>query len=107
MASTTVEIHLNGKKYVGKLSVQAVEQVEAQFNNDGILRLVDKLSLRVCKAILVASITSETPALKAQDVSADCDAEYENGGGLNGLLEPATALVKASGLIRDRTSGKS
>lgn len=94
-----ITITLAGKEYPAKLSINAVERIESQFDNMGLPGLLAGKGggLRTAKAILTACLTDQDETLKLKDCGEILDKEAE-ANGIDSLWESIKKLVEASGL---------
>lgn len=98
-----VKIKVGGKEYLGKLSADAIELIERQFDAVSVAKLVsEKQSYTVFKAVIVACVLGEDPNAKDAEVREAVKAEFETGAGMLGLGEIVLELVNASNLGKAR-----
>ena len=102
-----IEIKIGGKTFQAALTVSAIRQIEGQFENVGIVRLLaEKQSVNVMAAVLQAAVNAGMGAASSEEVAEALDLELEQGGGLEGISKPCLDLLRASGLLGKRSAEK-
>ena len=97
MSELTIKI--NGKEYQAKLSLEALERIEAQFDNMSLSQvIVQKQGFRVGKAILMACIMGSMPSLTSASIGSAIDAHAE-AEGIDSVWEFVKPLIDASGFF--------
>jgi len=102
---SATKIKIGGKEFQAKLSIEAIEGLEAMFENEGLMILLTKKqSIRAMKATIVQAVLSEDDS-KGPQINAAIKQELEEGAGFSGLAEAALGLVKASGILGKKPLG--
>lgn len=98
-----ISIKLGGKDFKAVLSIEALERIEAQFDNRGIQQVIQtNQGLRAGKAIVIACVASADSTCNEKEIGLACNKEVETNG-LDSIWEIVVLLVKASGLFnRDK-----
>ncbi len=96
MAEQTIK--LGGKDFQANLSIEALERIEANFNNESLGATIARTagSVRVARAILVACITEAMPNAKMEAINGAITKEITDNGA-DAIWESIKDLVNASG----------
>lgn len=94
-----INIKIGATDYKANLNIEALERIEATFDNMGLGQILEqKRGLRTGKAIVLACVIASNPGVKPAKVEEQLNKLVEDEG-VQALWEPILELVEASGLM--------